>query len=315
MNQMQFNLGPAAARQPQGGQAAVIERRVPWWQARARLILVPLDGSETARRALPAARLVAQLARASIEVVHISDDRLSSEELLERVGLNREDTAGLAVEQLSGEPSEALARLAEQRRAMLITMTVHPGRARGKRAHPVVDTLLPKAPCPVLLLGGEGARALSFDDPRRILLPLDGTPSAAASIGPALELAERTQAEVDILYVAVHDQPPRQPGSLTAPRYIDQPQYEWQDWAQEFATRFGTALGQYRPTTETQVYLRSGDAAVEIMKLAEERRSDLIVLQWQAPAGSYRGEVVEKVLANAPCPVLILPPQQRERSV
>jgi nucleotide-binding universal stress UspA family protein len=139
---------------------------------------------------------------------------------------------------------------------------------------------------------------------------LDGTPSTAVALGPALDLADRTEAEIDVLYVATQAEPSREPGSLSGPFYVDQPQYEWDDWAQEFADRFGTALGQYRPTMPIRVYLRSGDPPEEIVSFARERGSGLIVLQWQSRG---HGEVVNRVLANTPCPVFLLPPQERSQ--
>jgi nucleotide-binding universal stress UspA family protein len=151
---------------------------------------------------------------------------------------------------------------------------------------------------------------LSLEKPRRILLPLDGTPSSATALGPALDLADRTEAEIDVLYVATQTEPSREPGSLTGPIYIDQAQYEWDDWAQEFATRFGTALGQYMPTMPIRVYVRGGDPPEEIVAFARERESDLIVLQWHLRA---HGEVVNRVLVQTPCPMLLLPPQERSQ--
>lgn len=305
--------GPGQEPQPQSRppEAGGADRRSPWWRHRARLIIVPLDGSAEAKLALAAGRLIAPFTQACLEVIHVTDEPVASaQELLKRAGLEPEETSGLVVEQGTGEPAEAIAEFAKRRNAMLISMTIRGlTRLDQWQVSPVVESVLNLAHCPVLLMRPELAAWLEQrEQPRRILVPLDGTPSSAAAVGPALDLADRMQARVDILNVAIMAEPPREPGSLTAPRYIDQPQHEWPIWAQEFASRFGTALGQLRLPKTTRVFVRSGDPPLEIVRFAEEEESDLIVLAWKGGQGPEAGAVINRVLADMPCPVLLLPP-------
>ncbi|MHB1005436.1 MAG: universal stress protein [Chloroflexota bacterium] len=285
------------------------ERRTPWWRSRARLVVVPVDGSADAKLALAAARIVAGIAGASIAAVHVTDEDLSPEELVERANLSRTETQGLVVERASGDPAAAIVEVAERHQAMLIAMSVpRPAGGGLEKVRTLVEAVLETAPCPVLLVRRQSGESEStLHNPRRILLPLDGTPSSAASIGPALELAEKTQAQVDILYVAIQAEQPSERGSLTAPQYVDQPQYEWPSWAREFASRFGTALGQFKPSTPTQVFLRSGDPPREIVHFAREHDTDLIVLEWSGRGAATHGAVVTRVIVEAPVPVLVLP--------
>ncbi len=305
-----------AGGQPEAGNPAASERRAPWWHDRAPLILVPLDGSEGAKLALAAARRVAPLANASIQILYVADEPVASaDELLKRVGLQPSETTGLVVEQATGEPGQAIADTAQRHQASLIAMTIR-GLSNSDQwqVSPVVESVLNRAPCPLLLLRAELAPWLAQRQrAQRVLLPLDGTPSAAAAIGPALELADHIHADVDILNVAVQAEPPSERGSLTAPQYIDQPHYEWPAWAQEFASRFGTALGQYRPSAKTRVFVRSGNAPEEILRFAREEQSDLIVLEWKGRFSPEPGKVIKQVLADMPCPVLLLP--ERDESL
>ncbi|MHB1132835.1 MAG: universal stress protein [Chloroflexota bacterium] len=315
MSDLHFQTDPTAEApaqaQPTGG--AAVERRAPWWRQRARLVVVPLDGSDDAKVALAAARLVARLARATIQVIHVVDPPLgSAEELLRQVGLRPDETDGLVVEQTTGEPAEAIAEVASRQRAMLIAMTIRGFfHDREQKVSPVVEAVLQRAPCPVLLLRPELAPQMQgLEPPKRLLLPFDGAPSSAAAIGPALELAESMQIAVDILNVAAQAEPPREPGTLTAPLYIDQAHYEWPAWAQEFASRFSTALGQYRTTTATRVFVRSGDPPEEIIRFAQEEASDLIILEWSGHLDRERGLVIKRVLEEMPCPVLLVQPTE-----
>ena len=274
----------------------------------ARVILVPLDGSAEAKEALPAARLAARVAGGSIHVVHAVDYLLPPDELLRRIGLRRGETAGLILDQVVGPAAEAIVRAARESRALLIAMTTRGKTAYlGRTVRPVVERVISTAPCPVLLVRPEiGERVAAMTELRRILLPLDGAPSSAAVIGLALNLAEWSEAGVDILYVATRATRPSEPGTLTAPLYVDQPQHEWPAWTREFVTRFGTSLGARALPATTHLFLRRGDPAAEILGLARERGSDVIVLEWRGRMDPAHASVVKGVLADAPCPVLLI---------
>ena len=189
---------------------------------------------------------------------------------------------------------------------MLIVMATRAGATAASQVSPLVEAVLDGAPSPVLLVRpGLAGQLAEWRPPHRLLLPLDGTPSSAAALGPALDLAERLDADVEVLNVAGQADLARERGSLSAPLYIDQPQHEWRLWAQEFAERFGTALGQRPLPAKARVFVRSGHPADEIVRFAQERESDLIVLQWRSRFHGERGQVVNEILSRMPCPVLV----------
>jgi len=289
-------------------QQAVGDGGRPAEAKRAGLIVVPLDGSREAKDALPAAKLAARIAGAHVLVVQAVERELPALELLQCMGLRPEETQGFIVDQIVGPAAEAIVSLARDRNAILIAMTTRGRTAyQGRTVRPVVETVIQNAPCPVLLVRPEiDQKVASMTGVRRMLLPLDGAPSSAAVIGPALDLAERSHAEVDVLYVATRAARPAEPGALAAPLYVDQPQYEWPSWAREFVTRFGTCLGQRPLPTPTRFFLRHGDPATEILDLARARDADLIVLEWRGKLDPRHASVVKGVLSDAPCPVLLI---------
>lgn len=294
-------------RRSQSKEQALPQRRSPW-RGKAPLVLVPLDGSEEAKTALPVARVVAQASHASIQVIHAADRPLSHDELVERVGLRREEMRGLVVEHSVGTAVDVVIGTAGEKAAMLIAMATR-GRTdyRGRVVRPNVEETIRRSPCPVLLVRPETrAKTGATTRLRRLLLPLDGAPSSAAVTHPALELADRAEAEVDLVFVADRGRSPQEPGTLTAPRYLDQPQHEWPAWVAEFLSRFGTALGHRAAGPSTRIFLRAGRPADEILRLALERDSDLIVLGWRGRMDSDHGRVAQEVLRMAPCPVLLL---------
>ncbi len=274
---------------------------------RARVILVPLDGSEEAKAALPVAKAAAALTGASVQLVHASPEPLDDEKLMWRMGLRREDVRGAVLTGVVGDPASAMVRLATERRALLVVMSTHGRTTRAGRVDSqITEQIVQEVTCPVLLVR-PGATAWAAEPClRRMLLPLDGAPSSASVIGPALDLADRSDARVDILYVAMPASAPGEPGSLATPLYVDQPQYEWPSWAREFISRFGTAIGQSQSPASTRVFLRRGEPATEILRFAGENDADLIVLEWRGLIDPCRGRVIWDVLADTPCPVLLL---------
>jgi nucleotide-binding universal stress UspA family protein len=73
------------------------------------------------------------------------------------------------------------------------------------------------------------------------------------------------------------------------------------DAAREQATRAGV--------TEVETFARQGDAADAILDVAEEQRSDLIVVGNRGMTGAKRfllGSVPNKISHHAPCSVLIV---------
>ncbi|MHB1415808.1 MAG: universal stress protein [Chloroflexota bacterium] len=279
----------------------------PWGNRKAK-ILVPLDGSEEAKAAMPVARATARITGASIHVLHVAEHLLPREELLQHLGLPRDEIHGIVLEQATGLPSAAILAWAEENKAMLILLAAKSREPLSRpRERPVLDPVIQKAPCPVLVTRPEVSRRVTeASELRHILLPLDGAPSSAAVTGPALDLAERTGAELDILHVAGPGPQPSEKGTMTVPRYVDQPQYEWPTWVHEFEGRFGMPVGKIQPHAPTRVFLRRGEPAEEILHFAAERGSDLIVLEWRGRLALRFAKVVRGVLGAAPCPVLLL---------
>jgi nucleotide-binding universal stress UspA family protein len=140
---------------------------------------------------------------------------------------------------------------------------------------------------------------------RRVLFPHDGTPTTSAAIGPAIELAQRAGAELVVLHVAASGAvPPSERGSLTVPRYLDQPQHEWPRWAEEFLGRLVSLLpAEWVPL---RMVLMRGHLGEEILRFAADQASDLIVLAWRGEWDRERAAALKEVIRATPCPVLVL---------
>lgn len=269
----------------------------------SKTVLVPLDGSTHATAAIPVARGFAELLHATIAVLHVSDDALVSATLVERMKLSSEDVQGLLVEQRPGVAATVIAQEAAERHAAMIVMcpqirTDLPARALGS----VAAAVLRIAPCPVVLVPPARGRRKRWTL-HRMLVPHDGTPTSAATMGPATDFAALAAAELVVLHVATAGtERPREPGTLVSPRYVDQPQHEWSAWAKEFLDRL-RAVGGARGGIDVRLAVAQGDAGSAIIDFA--RQSDLVVLGWRGVLEPDRARTMRRVIRDTTCPVIV----------
>src|SRR5579884_2023632 len=267
-------------------------------------VILPLDGSAEATAALPMAKLMADLARTALHIVHVGEPILPPDELLRRL-IPREQMRDTAVAQVGGAPAAGIVRLASEWHSPLIVMCTHtkPGGV-GHGLGSVAEAVVRAAPCPVVLVRpelGMQPRVL-----RRAVVPHDGTPTTATALRAAVELVEHSGTEVDVLHVAAPDSRQQaEPGTLTVPRYVDQPQHEWPAWAHEFLQRM-QSLSSTPPGVRMRLFLRAGEPGAEIVRFARERQGDLIVLAWRGHLGAERATTLRRVIRDAPCPTIIL---------
>jgi nucleotide-binding universal stress UspA family protein len=231
-------------------------------------VLVPLDGSVRATAAIPVARGFAEVLHGTVAALHVSDDALAPDGLVERMKLSSEDAHGLVVEHRPGEAAAAIVQVAGDHHAAVIVMCPQIRTDLGPRAlGSVAAAVLGTAPCAVVLV--PPARGRKWWRPRRILFPHDGTPTSAAVMGPAAEFAAMAAAELLVLHVATSGaERPTEPGTLVFPRYIDQPHHEWPAWREEFLGRL-RALGGATNGTKIRLVVAHGDAGSAIVDFAQ----------------------------------------------
>ena len=207
------------------------------------------------------------------------------------------DVEGLEIVELEGDPAGALADIVGK-------VEVH-AVALGLRTRPqpglghVTETLLGRHGAPLFLVR-PGMRPLT--GLRRLLVPLEGSPSASAAMKHADDALCKRGREIVMLHVMTGSTP-REQGSFPAPRIVDQEHYEWSAWQEEFCMRFSQCPegGRHR------VCVRVGKPAPTIVKECDSLAAELIVLSWNGSFADGHGAVVKALLATAPCPLLIVP--------
>jgi nucleotide-binding universal stress UspA family protein len=144
---------------------------------------------------------------------------------------------------------------------------------------------------------------------RRILVTTDFSASSLEALPIAAEMASHFNAELLIVHVVPIDMPT--PWDI--PPYADfglaslpVPEYEAQV-RQEVERRLTLVAAKHARGATVRSLVGRGDAASEINRLAAAEKADLIVLAthgWTGWRHLVFGSVAEKVLREAPCPVL-----------
>lgn len=284
-------------------------------------ILVPLDGSELAEKALPLAVALAQGLNSELRLVRMVPyftvlaadpllydeiNRLSEEEALaslRSVALRLPADVKTEVVAEIGSAAEGILDQARQQQAGLIVISSH-GRSGLNRwvFGSVAERVLSQSTVPAIIVN---SRCATWDGtPKRILVPLDGSQLAEQALAPAKELARALAAELHLLRVtsSAHVR-------LETPAMIE----VFDDLEQ-------------RELNEAEAYLRDkaqslpdgAVAAVEhatdsvadtIMDYAAREAIDLIVMSSHGRSGISRwvyGSVAEKVLRSACCATMVV---------
>src|SRR5581483_5924763 len=287
-------------------------------------ILVPLDGSTLAARAVPFATAFARAAGARLVLIRaVRADKLPGEKaaLAQRAARRRAEVElGAIVEQLQQEglaaeahvsskaAPEAIVDAARQQHADLIVMSTHGRSGIGRWLYgSVADRVLQRTRVPVLLVPPSCERTCPAEGALRVLVPLDGSELAERALVYARAVAG-TAGEI-LLYQVLPPSVPIDDGDLLAPY-----------WTEVFAEaradvlRYleGVAAPLRAAGCRVRVAVEHGAAAQRIAEYARREKVDLVVLSSHGRAGVARwllGSVAEELLREAPTPLLLVRPQ------
>lgn len=270
-------------------------------------IILPLDGRPLSRLVLPIGRRLAQLYNATPHLLYVGRQLRDSKEILDVLGLTTDDISGAVLDALPGNPAEVILQVEKQLPHSLVVMCTHTESPRKAEVFGgVAEAVLAAGPARIVLVAPDLAQ-----QPWRlqhILLAHDGTPSSDAATAPAADIALRAAAEVIALHVAPRKGASAEvPGSLPAPRYIDQPQHEWPAWTQEFMDRM-LALGAPPSAVHFDLMVAGGQPGSEIAEVARRRNVDLVVMACDGNWSATKHACTRAVIRTSGCPVLLVCP-------
>ena len=298
-----------------------------------RNILFPTDFSAHARAALKYAAAFARSGGGRVLLFSVQDAKVPANLLTlpEHVFLEQENNwllqlraevrellsdpwfAGVEVEPaiVDGEPAREIARAVRDYNIDLVTVVTH-GRKGLSRAlgGSTAEEIIAEALCPVLAIRPPQHDFVEHRDSKteirlnRVVLATNFQPSSAAATQLATHITNHTGAELHVLYVigdyfeqisALFPE-----GSLAAlsrlRRYV---QERMSQLTRDDSQRAITNIAEGRPYEE-------------IVRLAAQKDADMIIIGTTVHASLFGGTPVlgseiERVVRNAPCPVLCVP--------
>lgn len=221
--------------------------------------------------------------------------------------------AGIEVEPIivAGEPAPEIARAAHEFDIDLVTIVTH-GRKGLTRAlwGSTAEEIIAEAPCPVLTIRPpqhdfvEHRGSNTEIRLNRVLLATNFRTTANAATQMAIALAGRAGAELHAVYV-ISDYVGQMAEMF--PEASGPPLSRLREFVEERMQNFARESGG-RATT----HIAEGRPYEEIVRLAMEADFDLIVIGTSIHASLFGGAPVlgpdiERVVRNAPCPVLSVP--------
>lgn len=281
-------------------------------------LLVPLDGSPLAERALPYAARLADATAGRLLLLHVStmlDARRQQAELdaLAAVEAAAESLRAEGVEVevriervLRRTVGQAIADVARDQNAALIVASTHGRGGLGRWLYgSVADDLLRRTSTPLLLVSANCEQPWPTDRPLRILVPLDGSELAESILAPLADLALALRAELRLLQVIDVATYALYPPAAVIP--ID-PEGDLA-LAERYLQEIAAALRARGLVVDTTA--RLDHPASSIATVAREQGCDLIAMATHGRGGLARlvlGSVATGTLQRATVPVLLLRP-------
>jgi len=291
-------------------------------------VLFPTDLSDASLRAAPFAAAIARWYDARLTVLHavstfepvtipseagyqgVTVQPPTPEEVRREMSraVPEEVLSGLNVrfEPTSGNPVRVIADRARADAVDLIVMGTH-GRSGFDRllTGSVTEKVLRKAPCPVLTIPPHVVPPAEGRWFARILCAVDFSPASEAALRLALDLARQSNGAVTVLHALewLEEEEPRANAHFNVNEYR---QYLRRD----LQTRLESLLtNESREWCDIETMVTFGRAHREVLRVAHERGTDLIVVGAQGRGGmglAFLGSATPPVVRDAACPVLVV---------
>jgi nucleotide-binding universal stress UspA family protein len=286
-------------------------------------ILVPVDGSDFAERALPYAAMLARSATARVVLLRVlphrapgsATDELGAIQASLDLDAGTMRAGGLDVETMvqrirpihAEDVARAIIATADEQGAGLIVMSTHGRSGFGRWLYgSVTDSVLRQTSTPILLVPPHAEQRQPTDQPIRLLVPLDGSELAEEAILAAELWAETTDAEMILLRVV---EPPPPPLYGDGYAYIPfDPDVEVAEARQSLQVEVDRLQAAGRRVTARTVV---GQPSLMVARVAHDEGADVIMMATHGRGGLARlvlGSVATATLQRADMPVLLVRP-------
>jgi len=278
-------------------------------------ILCPTDLSPYSETAVRYALALARAHDAELILLHCTDGTDTQEELglLEtsvREHINPSDLIGSrwrAVVAPAGDIDEEIMTRAQAEHVDLIVMRSRRRPHRAALLGSTAESICRSAPCPVLVMHSDEREFVSDElrvDLKRVLVAYDFSDYSELALKYGLSIAQEHQVELHLLHVLPS-------------RSVNEPEIAWDPTSSESA--YHTAARRLQRVVPADVHLwcdvktavSEGHPYREILNYADKNEIDLISVGAHGAGFGMRalfGSNVDRVLRQAPCPVLVARP-------
>jgi len=284
-------------------------------------ILIPLNGSELAEKALPYAKSIATLKKSQVILFAVSltifvdrRDRLFSSYL--EVKAKELNTEGIKTTTATsyGDVAEEIVKYANNNKLDLIVMATH-GYSKAKQwmFGSIAQKVLYGTEIPVLLIKSKSPEVSA--EFNRILVPIDGSSFSESTFPYIEELTKKTNKEILLLHIC---EPPIVPSYGSRPinstwkKYRDDMWGEMEKLSTSYLKKTMAALKKKGIKVKSRVVkAQTGEVVQTIMQVSKEENVDLIVIATQGRAGVSRrvyGSVANRIVEESSQPILLIRP-------
>jgi nucleotide-binding universal stress UspA family protein len=278
-------------------------------------ILCPTDLSPYSRNAVRYALALARAHESELILLHCTKGTDAEEELglLESSLLQHVSPADFKgvrwrVEVApADEIDEEIMKCAQLERVDLIVMRSRRRPHRAALLGSTAESVSRSAPCPVLVMHNDEREMISDEmnlDLKRVLVAYDFSDYAELALKYGLSIAQEHQAELHLLHVL-------------PPRSVNEPEIAW--YPAKGDSAYHAAANRLQRVVPPDVHLwcsvttavSEGNPYREILNYAEKKEIDLISVGAHGVGFGMRalfGSNVDRVLRQAPCPVLVARP-------
>jgi nucleotide-binding universal stress UspA family protein len=279
-------------------------------------ILCPTDLSPYSANAVRYALALARAHDAELILLYCTDSLTGKEELNDWL-LDHIEPADSQYRLAIAPPDhvdESIMAHAQAESAELIVMRSRRRPHRAALLGSTAESVCRSAPCTVLVMHSDEREFVNDDlrvDLKRVLVAYDFSDYAEVALKYGLSIAQEHQAELHLLHVL-------------PPRSVNEPEIAWYPIKGESA--YHTAARRLQRVIPAEVHLwcavktavSEGQPYREILNYAEKNAIDLISVGAHGAEFGMRalfGSNVDRVLRQAPCPVLVARPLKPKMSV
>jgi nucleotide-binding universal stress UspA family protein len=243
-------------------------------------ILAAIDNSAAARPVVSMATALGEILNASVEALHVSDEK-------GQTACATAESGGVEYRTLLGDPFTRIVQRAAENDVVAVVVGAR-RRLKARRLGHLARQIADAVEKPVLVVPPE---AQATGRLRRVVIAMEGTPAKAPNLRVAFDLA--TGADLEFVVVHVDDED-------SIPSFSDQVAHETEAYANEFLARYLHGA----PTARLE--LRVGVPADEIIDLTDSLAADLLAVGWPRLAGADRGATAREILDRSHVPVLLV---------